>query len=128
MKTILIVDDNHYVLGALRDMVLSWGHRVIAKGDGRSALAVVNQGETVDLVVTDYQMPGMDGLELVEKLKPAVPSVPVIMVSASPQVDVYLKAIALGVVEFIEKPVDPRELRRIIEHALIPSSASRRGK
>lgn len=127
MKTILIVDDNHYVLDFLKDMVLRWGHRVIATRDGQSALAVLNQGEAADLVVTDYQMPGMNGLELVEKLKQIAPSVPVVMMSASLRVDIYLKAMALGVIEFFEKPTEPRALRKVIEHALIASLVSETG-
>jgi CheY-like chemotaxis protein len=118
LKTILIVDDNHYVLNAFKEMMHKWGHRVIAQQDGPSALAVIGQGEAVDLIVTDYQMPGMDGLELVEKLKLAVPTVPVIMMSASLKEEVCLRAMALGVVEFLEKPAEPRALRRIIENAI----------
>ena len=124
MKTILIVDDDHHVLSCLQDMMLQFGHRVIAKQDGRSALAVIGQGEAVDLVITDYQIPGMDGLELVAGMKQTAPSIPVIMFSAAPRADVYLKARALGVVEFVEKPAKPQVIRRIVENALMQPARS----
>ncbi len=118
LKTILIVDDDCHALKFLRDLMLHLGYEVVAKPDGLAAFSVVKQGEAVDLVITDYQMPGMNGLELLASLKQTAPSIPVIMVSAEPGADIYLKAKALGAAECLEKPVDLQALLQVVEDTL----------
>jgi YesN/AraC family two-component response regulator len=90
----------------------------MSASDGQSALSCFNDGHKVDLVITDYQMPGMNGLELVSRLKQIAPSVPVIMASTFVRTDIYLKALALDVAEFIEKPISPHALKLILEDIL----------
>jgi two-component system response regulator PilR (NtrC family) len=78
----------------------------------------VRDGAEVDLVITDYRMPVMDGLEFLILLKQILPAVPVIMLTAYGAVETYLKSLSLGVFEYVNKPVKAKELGRIVKAAL----------
>jgi DNA-binding NtrC family response regulator len=102
----------------LEDSLSALGYNVIAKPDAESAMAVIREGAKVDLVVTDYAMPGMDGHEFFSVLKRILPSVPVIILTGYGSVETYLKSLSLGVCEFVCKPIEAKELDRIVKAAL----------
>lgn len=118
MKTILLVDDEIENLRSLSEVLSRFGYHVIAKPDGREALAALQDGVSVDLVITDYRMPNMDGLEFLTQLRRVAPSVPTIMLTAYGVVETYLKSLSLGVFEYINKPVKVKELGKIVKAAL----------
>src|SRR5438034_995073 len=78
---ILIVDDEPAVLEALADTLAEDGHTVLSAGGGREALAVLDGGERVDLVITDLGMPGMTGWEVARALRTRQPDLPVGLIS-----------------------------------------------
>lgn len=94
------------------------GYNVIPKPDAASALSAIRDGAKIDLVVTDYRMPGMDGHEFFTALKQALPSVPVIILTGHGSVETYLKSLSLGLSDYVSKPVEPKELDRIVKAAL----------
>lgn len=118
MKTILLVDDELENLRSLGEILNRFGYRVIAKPDGQSAMSVIKEGTAVDLVITDYRMPGMNGLEFLSSLRQERPAVPAIMLTAYGAVETYLKSLSLGVFEYINKPVKAKELGKIVRAAL----------
>lgn len=82
---ILLVDDNKLGLSARRSVLEELGHRIATASNGADALEQFTNhtglGHSFDLVVTDYKMPRMDGLELIKSLRKSVPELPVILIS-----------------------------------------------
>lgn len=118
MKTILLLDDEPEVLTCLVEMLQRLNYRVLTETDGSSALSRISAGASPDLVITDHRMPGMDGLEFVSALRAMLPSVPVVMFTAYGSLESYLTAGALGVFQYVLKPVTMRELERTVSAAL----------
>ena len=114
-KTILLVDDDGTSLERLKAILERRGYRVVAEQDPRNALALMRDGtRPIDLVITDYRMPNMDGLEFSRALKRAAPGTPLILITAHSDIESYLKAVNIGVLEYINKPVVANELLRIV--------------
>lgn len=128
MKTLLLVDDEVENLRSISEVLSRFGYTVIAKPDAPSAIDIVRKGAKVDLVITDYRMPVMDGLEFLMALKQIAPSVPVIFLTAFGAVETYLKSLSLGVFEYVNKPVKAAELGRIVKNALEYGSSGAAGK
>jgi CheY-like chemotaxis protein len=118
LKTMLVVDDDPVIVQWYETVLSSYGYTVISCRNGQSALNAIREGASVDLIITDYRMPGMDGLELVKRLKMLAPSIPVIMSSVNMRSDIYQKAIDLGLVAYLLKPVGRNELKQIVATAL----------
>jgi len=118
MKTILLVDDELEILKSLGEILTRFGYQVIAKQAAQEALDSVKDGADIDLVITDYRMPGMDGLEFLNALRQMDQSVPVIMLTAYGAVESYLKSLSLGVFEYVNKPIKAKELGRIVQAAI----------
>ena len=83
--SILLVDDDPMVREATAWMLADAGHDVHEAADGVAALEILVSGRTVDLLITDINMPRMDGLALVQQTKERWPALPVLLVSARPQ-------------------------------------------
>ena len=117
-QTILFVDDDDAHLKHLTEVLRMTGYSVASFHDAPAALLSIREDVGFDLVITDFRMPGMNGLEFIEALRPLRPDVPVIMLTAQGDIDSYFKAFQLGIFEYINKPVDNGELLRIIKVAL----------
>ncbi len=128
MKTLLLVDDELENLRSLGEILNHLGYKVIIKPDANAGLSVIREGIPVDLVITDYRMPGMDGLEFLLQLKQMMPAMPVVMLTAYGAVETYLKSLSLGVFEYVHKPVKAKELGRIVKTAIESAEASVFGK
>jgi CheY-like chemotaxis protein len=117
-RTILIVDDEEQNRRIYAEILNDLGYRTIEEPDGESALMTISAGASVDLVIADYRMPGMNGLQFIESLRSQMPSVPMIMVTAFANVESYLQSFSLGVFEYMNKPFSKAEFIRIVKAAL----------
>ena len=121
MKTILLVDDEHAVLDAMGQILHNLGYQVISRPDAESALSVIREGSNIDLVLTDYRLSGLKGIEFIAALRRTLPSTPVIILTGDCSVEVYIKALSLGVFDCLNKPVTMKDLDRVLKSALEPS-------
>jgi DNA-binding response OmpR family regulator len=118
METVLVVDDERFFLTILADFVSQrLGMRSLLAKDGTTALALL-QKEQVDLVLLDIIMPGMDGLEVLRRIKGSRPSLPVIILTASAAIDNAIIALREGADDFFRKPVDLDELALCVARVL----------
>jgi two-component system, NtrC family, response regulator HydG len=119
MARILVVEDNATMREGLEQMLLRAGHEVTTAMDGPGALATCRE-QPIDLVITDFKMEGMTGLELLESLrKQAFPGDPdVVLITAYGTIDIAVDAMQRGAVDFITKPFDTDEFKVKVDKAL----------
>jgi len=127
MKTILLVNNNPSVFDGLVEFLQRCRYAVIATRDGSSALAEIASEERIDLVITDHHMNGMGELAILKALRQTRPDVPAIILTERGTLDSYLKAINLGVTEYLEKTVGSRELLRTVANVIGDSVEEKRG-
>ena len=129
---VLIVDDEHYTRKVIRTLLLSIGcTRIHEADDGAAGLDMI-AATAPDIVLLDWEMPGMDGAEFVRRVRsPAnfpYPNVPIIMLSGHGERSRVLEAVRLGVHEFLLKPVSSGALQtRIVSVLTKPRTMVRRG-
>ncbi len=102
-KKILVVEDDQNMRIALFETLSAIGYSVTVAENGQMALSIV-QKDSLDLIISDIKMPGMDGLEFLQKVKLSHPHVPVVMVTAFATVDSAVEAMKRGAFDYILKP------------------------
>jgi len=117
MKTILVIDDDNMILMILKQMLTKAGYRVFTASGGEEGISLLASSQ-VDLVLTDYLMPGMSGIEVLNIIKLNQPLLPIIILTGHGDVALTIKAIQLGAVDFIEKPIHSKELIEVIKRTL----------
>ena len=113
--TVLIVDDETGVRESVR-MVLKDSYEAIPLESGEKALEWL-ESEPAHLILLDILMPGMDGLEVLERIRERDQFVPVVMLTATKTVKTAVNAMKLGAFDYITKPFDVEELRVVVERA-----------
>ncbi|NWF56894.1 MAG: sigma-54-dependent Fis family transcriptional regulator [Syntrophaceae bacterium] len=117
-KQILVVDDEERIRQSLNGILKDEGYAVLESKDGVQALKQL-EGDPPDLVLLDIWMPGMDGIEVLEKMKAQVPNLPVIMISGHGNIELAVKAVKLGAYDFIEKPLSLEKVLLAVNNALV---------
>ncbi|MBK9030555.1 MAG: sigma-54-dependent Fis family transcriptional regulator [Myxococcales bacterium] len=112
---VLLVDDEPGVLYTLREVLTERGHRVLTASSGAAALP---QLDDAAVVVTDLQMPGMTGLDLIAAITARDPTLPVILLTAHGSEKVAVAAVKAGAYDYLTKPFDIDEVAVVIERAL----------
>ncbi|HJZ88841.1 MAG TPA: sigma-54 dependent transcriptional regulator [Polyangia bacterium] len=115
MGKILLVDDEPAVLFTLQEVLSERGHRTVSSASGAEALERL---EGVDAVLTDLQMPGMDGLELLRSIRDRDSTLPVLLVTAHGNEKVAVSAMKAGAYDYLTKPFDIDEVALVVERAL----------
>jgi DNA-binding NtrC family response regulator len=118
MASILIVDDEAGIRSFLREALLREGYEVEEAPDGAAALRAV-QARAYHVAVTDLRMPGMDGMELLTKLRGDYPEIEVIVLTAHGSIESAVQAMKLGAFDYLRKPLgSPAEIRLLVERAV----------
>lgn len=116
--TILIVDDEEMVLKTIKRILLGENYNLITARNGREGLAELRCHD-VSLVISDQRMPGMTGVEFLEKVKINYPHILTILLTGHAEIATAVKAInEAGVYKFILKPLDPDDFRITLKRAL----------
>ena len=114
MKTVLIVDDKNVQIKTLRRALRTRGFQVVEATNGNQALDHLGKIETIDIVITDYAMPEMNGIELLQKIRETNKTVPVILMTAYGDKELVIEAMNYRCNGFIDKPFEIDELLGII--------------
>ncbi len=114
---ILIVDDEPFNLDLLEQELSDLGHSSVRASDGTQALQQIDRLNP-DLVLLDYRMPDMNGIEVLREIRRQRKELPVIMITAFATIDVAVEAVKAGADDFVTKPFDPDHLALVVKKAL----------
>ncbi len=110
---ILVVEDGQSQREMLKDFFSKEGHMVAGAEDGNTAIEQV-QGGHFDLLLLDFKMPGMNGIEVLKKIKDINPEISVVMMTAYGTIETAVDAMKLGAVDYISKPIDLDDLSLLV--------------
>jgi DNA-binding NtrC family response regulator len=114
--SILIVDDEDSVRDSLNLWFTEDGYRVECAENAKKALSILESG-SFDIILTDLKMPGMDGLELLRRIRALNKESIIIVMTAFASVDTAVKALKDGAFDYVTKPFDPDDLSHLIRNA-----------
>jgi DNA-binding NtrC family response regulator len=114
--SILIVDDEESVRDSLYNWFIEDGYHVECAENAKKALLIL-ESESFDIILADIKMPGMDGLEMLRRIKLLKPSSIVIVMTAFATVDTAVQALKDGAFDYVTKPFDPDDLSHLIRNA-----------
>jgi DNA-binding response OmpR family regulator len=118
---VLLVDDNPDACAMAAKLLWAWGYQVDIAHDGPTALKLVDQRD-YGLAIIDYQLPGMNGVELFRRMRQLRPDITGIFLTGFTTLEVVYPAIEAGILRVLPKPVDFKELMPIIEeHVRAPA-------
>lgn len=120
-KTVLIVDDEENARISLSYLLCQEGYDVETASDGEEALEILRGNPQTSLVISDINMPGMNGMSLLREVNRQHPETAIIMVTAYGEVETYIDAMNLGAFEYLHKPVRIDELKLAIRKVLAKS-------
>lgn len=118
MNHIYLIDDDVFFNKTLSSYLKKQNFEVSTFFNAETFLEAYKNGAQPDLVVTDYRLPNLNGLDLIKQLKVSNPHVPVILITSYSDVKTAVKSIKLGAYEYITKPLIPDEFVKIIQLAL----------
>jgi DNA-binding NtrC family response regulator len=116
-RRILIVEDDEIFLRPLQRTLEVAGYDVVVAHGGEDAMDAL-KAEDVDLVLTDKRLPGMDGVELVRRVKAEHPDLAVVVMTAYGTIDSAVEAMRLGAADYLVKPLEADEVLLVIRHAI----------
>jgi DNA-binding NtrC family response regulator len=114
---VLVVDDDAATRDGLAVLLDSWGYGAAALADGEAALQLCEK-DLPHGIVTDLMMPGMTGLEFIEKLGERAQQVAIVLITGQATIETAVKAIKLGAYDYLTKPIEPEKLRAVLEKGL----------
>jgi two-component system chemotaxis response regulator CheY len=119
MKTILVVDDFQTTRKVIINALTKFGYKTIEAGDGAEALSLLD-GRAVDLVITDFNMPQMDGADLIGSMRklPEYAYIPALVLSTEIKDDKRAKAESAKITAWVQKPFDLEKFIKVVQKAI----------
>ena len=117
-RSVLVVDDDVSILDMTEDLLTEAGFEVTKCGSGEEALALADERDW-DVVLSDLQMPGIDGLDLLAEMRERRPDTPVVIMTAFGTIQAAVKAMRGGALDFVTKPFQSEELLISLERAFV---------
>ncbi len=118
MKRILVVDDEEILRMLISDTLEDLGHEIDEAEDGQEALNKINQ-QSYDLLILDYMMPNLTGIEVIERLPREIKEeMPILMLTAKAQESDRQDVLEKGADFFMSKPFSPGDLVNVVEEIL----------
>lgn len=117
MARVLVVDDDPLIRWSLEQALSSEGYDVTALDSAEKALAEVESSD-VDLAIVDVVLPGMDGLELIGRMRSVCPGIKTIVMTGERSREIEARALEHGAVAYVEKPFSVRELIGLVKTVL----------
>src|SRR5262245_49262911 len=114
---IVIADDEEAARRSLGQILTEDGYEVSTASDGAEALRLVAQ-ESPDVLLTDLRMPGMDGHELLSRVRQAYPGVAVVIMTAHGTIRSAVEALREGAEDYLTKPIDVEELEHLLDRIM----------
>ncbi|MDR4494839.1 MAG: response regulator [Nitrospirales bacterium] len=118
---VLIVDDEADIRKVLSMALEKEGYYVINAEDGKQAIRLLNEGEhpmVIDVIITDIRMPNINGIQAIEYFQREYPSVPLIVLTGFPELDLATQLLKRGVTDFLVKPIDRTKLISAVADAI----------
>jgi len=116
-QSVLVIDDEPAILEVMRLNLAKEGYQVLTAASGEEGLAMLSE-KLVDVVIVDYKMPGMNGIDFLEKAKVRRQDIPVILATAYGTIDMAVKAMKLGAYNYLTKPLNYEEMILLLKQAV----------
>lgn len=113
LQSILVVDDEEEARFGLSKLLTDQNYNVFTAANGVEALEVI-RNNAISIIITDIKMPKMDGLTFLREIKKNLPSAKVVIITGYGEVETYLEAMNLGAIEFLHKPIQFKDLIKVI--------------
>jgi len=114
---ILVVDDDQSLCEGIAAVLTNAGYTVDKANNGKEALAMVNKNKYA-LALVDLMLPGINGIEVLQKIKKQNPNITIIMITGYPSIKTAVESIKFSAFDYIPKPFTPDELRSLVARAL----------
>ncbi|GEM_PF-317638 len=124
MQKVLIIDDDPVVVQLTSGILRKKGFEVFTAKEGKTGLQLL-QEKKPDIVITDYQMPGMSGIDVLSNIREVDDAIPVIILTAYGDASLTIRSMKGGAYDFIEKPINPKELLETVNAGLASVQAGK---
>lgn len=128
VQNILVVDDEELIVELLKEYFSELGYEVWVAQSAEEAISKLNNGNNLNLVITDINLPGKSGLELLKIVKETKEDLPVVLLTGLKTLDNAISAVKSGATDYITKPFDLESVRKVVERILKKQSRSLKKK
>ena len=118
---VLVVDDEGAIRKVVRMALEKDGYYVVDAEDGAQAIRILNEGEhpvAIDVIITDIRMPTINGIEAIKYFQREYPSLPLIVLTGFPDIDLATQLMKQGIIDYLVKPVDRKKLHTAVADAI----------